>query len=62
MKAVLYRKTGLPAGKEYDKIVLSESAVAVHVNGEFVTVQNANSVHMVAAVKLSEHDHIKLEA
>ena len=61
MKAVLYRYTGAPAGKQHEAIVLSDDAKALHVNGEFVTVQNPGSVDMVAVVKVGEKDHIKLE-
>lgn len=61
MKAVLYRKTGLPASKDYHQIVLCEDAIALHVNGDFLLVQQRQNVHMIAAVKLGEHDHVKFE-
>jgi hypothetical protein len=46
---------------DFHAVVLSENALALHISGEFVTVQNSGSVHVVAAVKLGENDHIKLE-
>jgi len=51
----------LPASKDYDKIVLSENAVSLHVSGDFVLVQERGKTTMVAAVKLAENEHIKFE-
>jgi hypothetical protein len=61
MKAVLHRHTGQPGRNQFEEIVLSENAVAFHVNGEFVTVQNAQDVKMVAALRLREQDYVRLE-
>jgi hypothetical protein len=60
VKAVLYRHTGLPAGKDYDKIVLTDNAMTLVVVDEIVTVKRSGG-DTIAAVKLSEHDHIKFE-
>jgi hypothetical protein len=61
VKAVLYRHTGLAGSKEYDKIVLADDALALHVNGDYVTIQRPGAAYMVAAVKLADDDHIKFE-
>jgi len=59
IKAVLYRHTPM-AGSNWEKIVLTEDAMTLVVVGDLVTVQRVGG-DTVAAVKLSEHDHIKFE-
>jgi hypothetical protein len=61
VKAVLYRKTGLPASRDYEKIVLVDDAVALHVNGDFLMVQQRQNINMTAATKLGDHDYVKFE-
>jgi len=48
------------AGSNWEKIVLTEDAMTLVVVGDLVTVQRVGG-DTVAAVKLSEHDHIKFE-
>ena len=57
MKAVLYRFVGGAANK-YEKVTLSDFAVTLAVIGDYVTVRAGGDV--MAAVKLGEHDHVRL--
>ena len=59
MKAVLYRHTPM-AGSNWEKIVLTEEAMTIVVVDEIVTVKRPGG-DTIAAVKLSEHDHVKFE-